>query len=921
LVNAGPAAEPEKMSGRQWNAKTALLAGYTLKSLNSKELPLVAAVAIRYHRLSSLQFASAIGSPNRCINMPNDLAIDEDLVRQLPLPLAQIYRRAFNEPTPLKRHQAGFYVWEAAIKLLGAAAVLEYAERGLREANAARELQALARPSLGHWYGFSRVLVPLLAKAGEPAFQHLQAALNGKARTDLPALAALDASLRSLFEDRRVDCGPVKLSDLFDRLLRYRNDEIGHAAMGMRSDRFYSEKADALLAAVPELFGALDVLAGRKLVYVSDVSRLRSGDWEVETFELIGEAPKLTKLKVPPNLGDKTPIPNRLYLRRPNVEGADDGGVPCLGPLHPLVVYDDAKRVVDFLNAQRGSRDAEYLDYVDSNRFSRPELTAELSAFLSAVLGNKVDSKTVERWATETPDDVGAANVSDPAPLAAAAPTPAPPDSSPLGPPETAMKVMISYKRNAQPDEQLLQSLEKEFNSRGNQVFVDRHLKIGEEWAREINRQICESDAVIVLLSAASVYSEMVEEEVQIAYKQAEPRGGRPRLLPVRINFEGKLPPALASILDPLQYFLWTGPADTPRLVAELQAALAGPAPALQSMTPPTGVVPIDNQFYVVRPTDRDFQDAVARQDSFVLVRGPRQVGKTSLLARGIHDAREKKRRVVITDLQSIAESELQSSEVFYRTLARRIARQLKLSADLDKSWDPSQGANVNFEEFLLRTVLGDEGEPLIWVLDEVDRLFSTSFGSEVFGLFRSWHNARAWEPAWQRLTMVIAYATEAHLFITDLNQSPFNVGTRLSLEDFTEKQLAWLNVRYGTPLRTPAEVQKFYALVGGHPYLTNRGLFQIAERGIDSAAFATDAVREEGLFSDHLHRLLVLLGRDKDLTEVVKSVLTEKRGKGCASAESFHRLRSAGVFAGESAQDAKLRCELYTQYLKRHLL
>ena len=45
---------------------------------------------------------------------------------------------------------------------------------------------------------------------------------------------------------------------------------------------------------------------------------------------------------------------------------------------------------------------------------------------------------------------------------------------------------------------------------------------------------------------------------------------------------------------------------------------------------------------------------------------------------------------------------------------------------------------------------------------------------SEVFGLFRSWHNRRSLEPAspLSRLTLAIAYATEAHLFITDVNQS-----------------------------------------------------------------------------------------------------------------------------------------------------
>ena len=89
----------------------------------------------------------------------------------------------------------------------------------------------------------------------------------------------------------------------------------------------------------------------------------------------------------------------------------------------------------------------------------------------------------------------------------------------------------------------------------------------------------------------------------------------------------------------------------------------------------------------------------------------------------------------------------------------------------------------INFERFLRREVLSKIDRQIVWGLDEVDRLFSCAFGSDIFGLFRSWHNKRALDPAgpWQHLTLVIAYATEAHLFITDLNQSPFNVGTRLA--------------------------------------------------------------------------------------------------------------------------------------------
>src|SRR5204863_6992379 len=105
----------------------------------------------------------------------------------------------------------------------------------------------------------------------------------------------------------------------------------------------------------------------------------------------------------------------------------------------------------------------------------------------------------------------------------------------------------------------------------------------------------------------------------------------------------------------------------------------------------------------------------------------------------------------------------------------------------------------LNFRLYMRREVLGRLETHLVWGLDEVDRLFSCPFASEVFGLFRSWHNERALDPAgpWSRLTLAMSYATEAHLFITDLNQSPFNVGTALALRDFTAEQVGELNQRY----------------------------------------------------------------------------------------------------------------------------
>jgi len=485
------------------------------------------------------------------------------------------------------------------------------------------------------------------------------------------------------------------------------------------------------------------------------------------------------------------------------------------------------------------------------------------------------------------------------------------------------LRVALLYKRHAQPDEQLLKWLETQLAAQGHQVFVDRHLSIGVEWAKEIERQVRHADVVIPLLSAASVSSEMLAYEIQIAHEAAQQQHGKPRLLPVRVAYDGPLPDSLAGILNPIQYALWRGPQDDRALVEQLLNALnTQPAPAVspKKLEPVGGAVPLDSEFYIVRPTDEEFRTAIARQDSIVLVKGARQMGKTSLLARGLQQAREAGARVVLTDFQMLNAAHLASVEALFLTLGGLIADQLDLDVLPDEAWKERRGPSVNFGRYIRREVLEKVSAPIVWGLDEVDRLFTCDFGSEVFGLFRSWHNARSLDPEgpWRRLTLAMAYATEAHLFITDLNQSPFNIGTRLTLEDFTFEQVAELNRRYGSPLRDRAELARYFRLVGGHPYLVRRGLHDMATHGTELAAFEVHADSDEGPFGDHLRRILVLLAQDAALADVVRGIL---QGRPCPNAESFYRLRSAGVMSGEGARDVRPRCQLYATYLERHLL
>ena len=512
-------------------------------------------------------------------------------------------------------------------------------------------------------------------------------------------------------------------------------------------------------------------------------------------------------------------------------------------------------------------------------------------------------------------------------------------------PTSTGLRVCLLYRRGGEDDERLLSLLEDRLNREGMAVFIDRHISIGLEWAAEIERQIRSSDAVVALVSEASMQSDMLTMEVQLAHAASQERDGKPRILPVRIAYEGRLPQDLGDILDAIQYSLWNSPDDDARVLDEITRVLtmsdadeeadeepfrisavpsAEPAGVLPSSEPTFhpagGAMPLDSALYITRSTDAEVATALHRRDSIVLIKGARQMGKTSLLARGLQHARDAGYQVIRTDMQKLNASQLVSPEELYMSLGEDIADQLDLEVYPDDVWRPRRGPSTNFDRYLSRQVLHKAQTHVVWALDEVDRLFSCDFASEVFALFRTWHNERSLDPTgpWNKLTCLIAYATEAHLFITDVNQSPFNVGTRLELDDFTYEDVEEFNRRCGSPLSTGGEIARYIRLVGGSPYLVHRGLQQMMDGKTDLADLEATADSDSGIYGDHLRRILVMLAQNEELTEVVRAIL---RGRPASSPQSFYHLRSAGVMIGDSARDVRPRCQLYARYLERHLL
>jgi hypothetical protein len=517
-------------------------------------------------------------------------------------------------------------------------------------------------------------------------------------------------------------------------------------------------------------------------------------------------------------------------------------------------------------------------------------------------------------------------------------------------------KCFISY-RHTKPDEELAQFLEKVLGEHDHNVFLDTRIQLGTEWVKEIERQIKSSEFFIVLLSKDSILSDMVRQEVKLAHELAKKRGKRFAILPIRVDFTGELPYDLGAYLDLLQYALWRKeedfkdmaqqvltaidrheqlplkkepgePGEDDVSTASLQGlfdvtdAIGAPLPEADPRMIPgveleTGTVKPDSPFYVKRKSDREIIEQIQKKGTTVIVKGPRQMGKSSLLVRAQAEAKKQQQQCCYLDFQFIDQSHLTGLDTLFQYLARKICRVFKTTVKPDDCWDEYLGSKENITGFIKEALLEQAQSPILILMDEVDRLFNQPFRDDFFSTIRGWHNLRAAEECWNNLNLVIAHSTEPYLWIQDINQSPFNVGFRIELEDFDLQQVKELNVKHGIPLKKDGEIQELIELTGGQPYLVRLGLYTMVKVNYSISQLKETATGDRGPFGDHLRQILWRLQGEKGLSQCLHQVLH----KGMCDYEThFLRLRSAGLIKGETRDKVQMRCQLYEDYLRKHL-
>jgi len=200
----------------------------------------------------------------------------------------------------------------------------------------------------------------------------------------------------------------------------------------------------------------------------------------------------------------------------------------------------------------------------------------------------------------------------------------------------------------------------------------------------------------------------------------------------------------------------------------------------------------IPNELYVQRGADKQLASIISEmgRPGYVLV--SRQMGKTNLLLHAKANLEGSNDAFIYVDLSNVFDTARSCFENIIDTaivsfpdkfleVSKKIYSLRRESADL-----PPHKQHTNELKILLESIEGK----LVIILDEIDALTKTDYSDQIFSQIRSMYfAARVNNKVFNRLTYLLSGVVEPNEIIKDPKVSPFNIGQKIYLNDFTKEE------------------------------------------------------------------------------------------------------------------------------------
>ncbi len=345
---------------------------------------------------------------------------------------------------------------------------------------------------------------------------------------------------------------------------------------------------------------------------------------------------------------------------------------------------------------------------------------------------------------------------------------------------------------------------------------------------------------------------------------------------------------------------------------------LLSPAIITAGMTieTPEGSVPLNSYFYIERlPQETYCQVEIAKPHALIRLKAPRQMGKTSMMMRLLHQAERQGDRSVYLSLEHAPEAAMSDADRFLHWFCASVAlkAQHKFQHEDYTSLTTMVGGTLGTQEYFESYLLPDIGVPLTIGLDAIDRLFDfPHLYINFFSLLRSLHEAGKHTEILSKLRLIISHAAEVYIPL-DINQSPFNVGISIEVSEFSRERVELLATKHQLDWQQE-DCARLMSVIGGHPFLVRLAMFEVATGNTELSTLIETASSRQGIFYQrHLARLETTLNSYPDLLVALANVLGAPEGA-ILSPRLKGRLEGLGLvkFNGEFVVP---RCELYRQY------